>query len=70
MFTLLRTILGDFNYLEIESANRILAPIYFLSYIFLVFFVLLVMISSILLFKRLIGVLLEYVLGNHKRYLF
>ncbi|KAJ8972185.1 hypothetical protein NQ314_000315 [Rhamnusium bicolor] len=35
MFTLLRTILGDFDYNEIEQASRILAPIYFLSYIFL-----------------------------------
>lgn len=42
MFTLLRTILGDFDYMEIERANRILAPIFFLSYIFLVFFILLV----------------------------
>lgn len=42
MFTLLRTILGDFDYQAIEQANRVLAPIYFLSYIFFVFFVLLV----------------------------
>ncbi|KAG5883446.1 hypothetical protein JTB14_028723 [Gonioctena quinquepunctata] len=48
MFTLLRTILGDFDYEEIERANRILAPIYFLSYIFLVFFVLLNMFLAII----------------------
>lgn len=42
MFTLLRTILGDFNYTEIEQANKILAPLFFLSYIFFVFFILLV----------------------------
>ncbi|XP_074025320.1 polycystin-2-like protein 1 isoform X3 [Leptinotarsa decemlineata] len=48
MFTLLRTILGDFDYQEIEAANRILAPIYFLSYIFLVFFVLLNMFLAII----------------------
>ncbi|CAH1104598.1 unnamed protein product [Psylliodes chrysocephalus] len=48
MFTLLRTILGDFDYQEIEEANRILAPIYFLSYIFLVFFVLLNMFLAII----------------------
>ncbi|XP_018574958.1 polycystic kidney disease 2-like 1 protein, partial [Anoplophora glabripennis] len=48
MFTLLRTILGDFDYPEIEKANRILAPIYFLSYIFLVFFVLLNMFLAII----------------------
>ncbi|KAJ8981840.1 hypothetical protein NQ317_001803 [Molorchus minor] len=48
MFSLLRTILGDFDYAEIEQANRILAPIYFLSYIFLVFFVLLNMFLAII----------------------
>ncbi|KAJ8962227.1 hypothetical protein NQ318_018199 [Aromia moschata] len=48
MFALLRTILGDFNYAEIEQANRILAPIYFLAYIFLVFFVLLNMFLAII----------------------
>ncbi|CAG9823551.1 unnamed protein product [Phaedon cochleariae] len=48
MFTLLRTILGDFDYHEIEQANRLLAPFYFLSYIFLVFFVLLNMFLAII----------------------
>ncbi|KAJ8912075.1 hypothetical protein NQ315_000581 [Exocentrus adspersus] len=48
MFTLLRTILGDFDYPEIERANRILAPTFFLSYIFLVFFVLLNMFLAII----------------------
>ncbi|XP_045462540.1 polycystic kidney disease 2-like 2 protein [Harmonia axyridis] len=48
MFTLLRTILGDFEYGLIEEAHRILAPIYFLSYIFLVFFVLLNMFLAII----------------------
>ncbi|XP_044747835.1 polycystic kidney disease 2-like 2 protein [Coccinella septempunctata] len=48
MFTLLRTILGDFDYGVIEEAHRILAPIYFLSYIFLVFFVLLNMFLAII----------------------
>jgi hypothetical protein len=48
MFTLLRTILGDFDYQAIEKANRVLAPIYFLSYIFFVFFVLLNMFLAII----------------------
>ncbi|KAK9893003.1 hypothetical protein WA026_023214 [Henosepilachna vigintioctopunctata] len=48
MFTLLRTILGDFDYEAIEDAHRVLAPIYFLSYIFLVFFVLLNMFLAII----------------------
>lgn len=42
VFTLLRLILGDFNFEAIEAANRVLGPIFFLSYIFFVFFVLMV----------------------------
>lgn len=42
VFTLFRMILGDFNFRDIERANNILGPAYFLSYIFFVFFVLLV----------------------------
>ncbi|KRT86286.1 ion channel [Oryctes borbonicus] len=68
MFTLLRTILGDFDYSEIEKAHRVLAPLYFLLFIFLVFFVLLV----IMCFgKRPRGLLArscfvaEYVFGHH-----
>ena len=41
-FTLLRTILGDFNFDDIEQANRVMGPIFFLTYVFFVFFVLLV----------------------------
>jgi Polycystin cation channel len=48
IFTLMRTILGDFDYLAIERANRVLGPIYFLSYIFFVFFVLLNMFLAII----------------------
>lgn len=48
IFTLLRTVLGDFDYLAIEKANRILGPIYFISYIFFVFFVLLNMFLAII----------------------
>uniref|UniRef100_A0A6A7FVV9 Polycystin-2-like n=2 Tax=Hirondellea gigas TaxID=1518452 RepID=A0A6A7FVV9_9CRUS len=47
-FTLLRTILGDFNFHEIEEANRILGPIFFLTYVFFVFFVLLNMFLAII----------------------
>lgn len=68
MFTLLRTILGDFDYAEIERANRVLAPIYFLSYIFFVFFVLLVPILFETLNLRCYKFyyLLEYVPGDYK----
>ncbi|XP_057670918.1 polycystin-2 isoform X2 [Diorhabda carinulata] len=48
MLTLLRAVLGDFNYEQISDANRILAPMYFISYIFLVFFVLLNMFLAII----------------------
>ena len=41
-FTQLRIILGDFDYNAIERANRVLGPIYFFTYVFFVFFVLLV----------------------------
>ena len=42
IFTLLRTILGDFDFKAIEAADRVLGPIFFLCYVFFVFFVLLV----------------------------
>lgn len=42
VFTLFRMILGDFNFKAIESASTYLGPSFFLSYIFFVFFVLLV----------------------------
>ena len=42
VFTLMRIILGDFDFAAIESADRVIGPIYFLSYVFFVFFVLLV----------------------------
>lgn len=46
IFTLFRMILGDFNFQAIEKANVYLGPIYFLTYIFFVFFVLLVSILN------------------------
>ncbi|KAH8391541.1 hypothetical protein KR200_009436 [Drosophila serrata] len=42
ILTMIRMILGDFQYNLIEQANRVLGPIYFLTYILLVFFILLV----------------------------
>ncbi|CAO1427444.1 unnamed protein product [Diamesa hyperborea] len=48
VFTLMRTILGDFDYLAIEKANRTLGPIFFICYIFFVFFVLLNMFLAII----------------------
>lgn len=41
-FTQFRIILGDFDYDAIDRANRVLGPIYFVTYVFFVFFVLLV----------------------------
>merc|ERR1740131_927189 len=40
-YTLFRTILGDFNFEVIEQADWLFGPIFFISYIFFVFFVLL-----------------------------
>ncbi|UYV82599.1 PKD2 [Cordylochernes scorpioides] len=48
VFTLLRLILGDFDFEELEAANRVLGPIYFLSYVFFVFFVLMNMFLAII----------------------
>ena len=43
-----RIILGDFNFLELEAANRVLGPLYFMLYVFFVFFVLLNMFLAII----------------------
>lgn len=47
-FTLLRTILGDFDYMSIDEVDRTLAPIFFLTFIFFVFFILLNMFLAII----------------------
>ncbi|XP_078421465.1 polycystin-2-like protein 1 [Cetorhinus maximus] len=48
IFTQFRIILGDFNFDDIDNANRILGPIYFVTYVFFVFFVLLNMFLAII----------------------
>ncbi|MEQ2236306.1 Polycystic kidney disease 2-like 1 protein [Ilyodon furcidens] len=48
IFTQFRIILGDFDYDAIDRANRVLGPIYFVSYVFFVFFVLLNMFLAII----------------------
>ncbi|PAV90101.1 hypothetical protein WR25_25283 [Diploscapter pachys] len=48
VFALLRTILGDFDFDALESTNRILGPVFFVSYVFFVFFVLLNMFLAII----------------------
>ena len=40
IFTLLRTILGDFNFHAIQKADRLLGPVFFVSYVLFVFFIL------------------------------
>lgn len=47
-YTLLRVILGDFDFEALEAANRILGPLFFLTYVFFVFFVLLNMFIAII----------------------
>ncbi|XP_054085331.1 polycystic kidney disease 2-like 2 protein isoform X2 [Zeugodacus cucurbitae] len=48
LLTMIRMILGDFDYEGIEAANRVLGPIFFLTYILLVFFILLNMFLAII----------------------
>uniref|UniRef100_A0AAY4C6X6 EF-hand domain-containing protein n=1 Tax=Denticeps clupeoides TaxID=299321 RepID=A0AAY4C6X6_9TELE len=48
IFTQFRIILGDFDYNAIDQANRVLGPIYFFTYVFFVFFVLLNMFLAII----------------------
>uniref|UniRef100_A0A8C4WXI3 Polycystic kidney disease 2-like 1 n=1 Tax=Eptatretus burgeri TaxID=7764 RepID=A0A8C4WXI3_EPTBU len=48
IFTQFRIILGDFEFGAIERANRIMGPIYFSTYVFFVFFVLLNMFLAII----------------------
>ncbi|CAF1059968.1 unnamed protein product [Rotaria magnacalcarata] len=48
IFTLFRIILGDFDFNAILSAHRIIGPMFFLTYVFFVFFVLLNMFLAII----------------------
>lgn len=47
-FTLFRVILGDFDFVSLQQASKYLGPIYFISYVFFVFFVLLNMFLAII----------------------
>ncbi len=48
MFALFRTILGDFDFIGLQTAAPTLGPIFFISYIFFVFFVLINMFLAII----------------------
>ncbi|MBN3309464.1 PKD2 protein, partial [Amia calva] len=48
IFTQFRIILGDFDFAEIEEANRILGPVYFTTFVFFIFFILLNMFLAII----------------------
>ncbi|XP_017525492.2 polycystin-2-like protein 2 isoform X1 [Manis javanica] len=48
IFAQFRIVLGDVNFAGIQQANRILGPIYFITFIFFVFFVLLNMFLAII----------------------
>ncbi|XP_030360016.1 polycystic kidney disease 2-like 2 protein [Strigops habroptila] len=48
IFTQFRIVLGDFDFEHTEAANRILGPIYFITFVFFVFFVLLNMFLAII----------------------
>lgn len=47
-YTLFRTILGDFNFVSLQTADSFFGPAFFLTYIFFVFFVLLNMFLAII----------------------
>jgi len=48
LFTLFRIILGDFDFVSLEQAHRVLGPLYFILYVFFVFFVLINMFLAII----------------------
>lgn len=48
IFTQFRILLGDFDFTEVEEANRILGPVYFTTFIFFMFFILLNMFLAII----------------------
>ncbi|XP_032876055.1 polycystin-2 [Amblyraja radiata] len=48
IFTQFRIILGDFDFAKIEEADRILGPVYFATFVFFIFFILLNMFLAII----------------------
>ena len=48
MVTLFRLVLGDFNFDELEEVRPVIGPIYFVSYVLLIFFVLINMFLAII----------------------
>ncbi|KAG5848167.1 hypothetical protein ANANG_G00095580 [Anguilla anguilla] len=48
IFTQFRIILGDFKFSELEEANRVLGPLYYTTFVFFVFFILLNMFLAII----------------------
>ncbi|XP_048364710.1 polycystin-2 [Sphaerodactylus townsendi] len=48
LFSQFRILLGDFDFTEVEEANRVLGPIYFTTFVFFMFFILLNMFLAII----------------------
>jgi len=48
VFALFRVILGDFDFVAITGANRTMGPVFFISYVFVIFFIMLNMFLAIL----------------------
>ncbi|XP_007562015.1 polycystin-2 isoform X1 [Poecilia formosa] len=48
VFTQFRIILGDFDFSEIEEANPVLGPVYFTTFVFFIFFILMNMFLAII----------------------
>lgn len=47
VFALLRTAVGDFDYHKIENVNHFFGPVFFFAYIFFIYFILVVISSTI-----------------------
>nr|XP_056710991.1 polycystin-2 [Euleptes europaea] len=48
VFAQFRILLGDFDFTEVEEANRVLGPVYFTTFVFFMFFILLNMFLAII----------------------
>lgn len=47
-FTLFRIVLGDFDFIALQTAHRVLGPLFFVLYVFFIYFVLINMFLAII----------------------
>ncbi|XP_031338128.1 polycystic kidney disease 2-like 2 protein [Photinus pyralis] len=48
MFTLMRTVLGDFDYAQLQAANQYVAPVFYLVYVFVIIIIILNMFLALI----------------------